>query len=397
MTPSVLRERGEERTAHVTNMELFFDLVFVFAITQLSSHLYDELTWIRVAEAGVMFLALWWAWNYTAWATGWIDPEQTPVMLLLAGLMLLSLVMAASIPDAFGAPGGADRAPAFALAYVALQLLRSGFMVWAFTASHDTVMRRNYAQLMAWSALAGVAWILGAFVTHNDDVRVLIWLAAALIDISAPLHGFWLPRAGATPMRDWSLAGAHLAERCELLLMIANGETVLRLGESFAEAHEHPNVAVAFVLGFLSIFAFWSIYFTHHAVLAAERMEQAEDDQARIGRSGYAYAHMLMVAGVIVLAVATHLAVQHPRDGVSWPFALVSVGGPVLYLVGIAWSKGALGHERISPPLVGCVALALLALAASPLDRLGELGATLIVALVLAVLAERDGRRLHAS
>ncbi len=397
MTRSVLRERGEARTAHVTNMELFFDLVFVFAITQLSSHLYDDLTWLSVAEAGVMFLALWWAWNYTAWATGWIDPERTPVMLLLAGLMLLSLVMAASIPDAFGEPDASGRAPAFALAYVTLQLLRSGFMVAVFTRAGDRVMRRNYAQLLAWSAIAGAGWILGAFVTHNDDVRVLIWLGAALIDISAPLHGFWLPGPGATPMRDWSLAGAHLAERCELLLMIAFGETVLRLGESFAEAHERPNVDLAFVLAFLTIGALWSIYFTHHAVLAAERMEQAEDDQARIGRSGYAYAHMLMVAGVIVVAVATHLAVQHPLAAVSWPFALVGVGGPVLYLGGIAWSKGALGHERTAPPLIGCVALALLALAASPLDRIGELGAALVVALVLAVLAERDGRRLHPS
>jgi low temperature requirement protein LtrA len=397
LTPPVLRERGEERTAHVTNMELFFDLVFVFAITQLSSQLYDDLTFQRTAEAGVMFLALWWAWNYTAWATGWMDPERTPVMLLLAGLMLLSLVMAASIPDAFPRAAAADRAPAFALAYVALQVLRSGFMVWAFSVSSDRVMRRNYAQLLAWSAIAGLGWILGAFVTHDDDVRVLIWLAAALIDIAAPLHGFWLPGAGATPMHDWSLAGAHLAERCELLLMIAFGETVLRLGESFAAAHEHPNVDIAFVLGFLTIFALWSIYFTHHAVLAAERMEQAENDQARIGRSGYAYAHMLMVAGVIVLAVATHLAVEHPREAVTWPFALVGVGGPVLYLGGIAWSKVALGHERLSPPLVGCAALAVLALAVSPLDRLAELGAALLISAVLAVLAERDGRRLHPS
>ena len=397
MTQTVLRDRGEERAASVTNAELFFDLVFVFAFTQLSSHLYDDLTGLRVAEAGVMFLALWWAWNYTAWATGWIDPETTPVMLLMAVLMLLSLVVAASIPDAFPAPGGSDRAPAFALAYVLAQLIRSGFMVWAFQRAQDTVMRRNYAQLLSWSAIAGVIWILGAFVTHDADVRVLIWLAAAVIDIGAPLHGFWLPGAGATPIRDWSLAGAHLAERCELLLMIAFGETVLRLGESFAQAREHPDVDLAFVLAFLVIVSLWTVYFTHHAAFASRRLHTAEDDAARIGRSGYAYAHMAMIAGVIVLAVATHLAVQHPRDAVSWPFALIGLGGPVLYLGGIAWSKVALGHERISPPLAGCVVLVLLGLAVSPLDRLAELGVGLVVALGLAVLAERDGRHLHPS
>lgn len=397
MSTPILRERGDSRTAHVTNMELFFDLVFVFAFTQLSSHLYGDLSWRSAAETAVMFLSLWWAWNDTAWATGWVDPEQTPVMLLLAGLMLLSLVMAASIPDAFPAAGAADRAPAFALAYVVLQLLRSGFMVWAFHAAGDQVMRRNYAQLLAWSAIAGAVWILGAFVTHDDDVRVLIWLGAALINLSGPLHGFWLPGPGATPIGDWSLAGAHLAERCELLLMIAFGETVLRLGESFATARERPDVDVAFVLGFLTIFALWSIYFTHHAVLAAERINEADGDQARIGRSGYAYAHMLMVGGVILLAVATHLAVEHPRDPVTWPFALVAFAGPVLYLGGIAGSKLAVGHARVSPPLVGCAALALLAIAVSPLNRLAELGVALSVAVVLAVLAERDGRRRHSS
>jgi low temperature requirement protein LtrA len=397
VTLSVLRDRGDERAADVTNMELFFDLVFVFAFTQISSHLYNDVTWLRAAEAGVMFLALWWAWNYTAWATGWIDPEQTPVMLLLACLMLLSLVMAASVPDAFPEHGGSDRAPAFALAYVLLQTLRSGFMVWTFRRADDTVMARNYAQLVTWSAIAGVVWIAGAFVTHDNDVRVLIWLGAAAIDVAAPMHGFWLPRRGSTPISEWSLAGGHLAERCQLLLMIAFGEIVLRLGESFTEARERPNVDLAFVLAFVTIFALWSIYFNHHADRSVKRLHLAEDDAARIGRSGYAYAHMVMVGGVIVLAVATHMAVEFPRDPVTWPFALVGVGGPGLYLLGLVWSKRALGEERIAPPLIGCGVLALAALAMSPLDRFAELCAALVVAVVLAVLAERDGRRLQLS
>jgi low temperature requirement protein LtrA len=396
LSAKLLRQRGAAREAHVTNMELFFDLVFVFAIIQLSTHLEADLSWLGAGETAVMGLALWWAWNYTAWATGWIDPEQTPVMVMMGTLMLLSLVMAAAIPDAF-VKQGADRGVAFALAYVALQLLRSGVMVWAFARDRDAVMERNYAQLLAWSAIAGAVWITGACVTQNADLRLVIWLAAALIDLGAPMHGYWLPGRGATPMSDWSLAGAHLAERCQLLLMIAFGETVLRLGESFAEAHEHPNVVLAFVLGFLTSFALWAIYFTHHAEHAAERIHRAEGDAARIGRSGYAYAHMLMVAGVIVLAVAEHLAVLHPHAHVQWSFVLVCVAGPGLYLSGIIWSKAALGHGRVSSPLVGCLALAVLAVAARPFDRLEELSVMLLVAAVLAVLAERDGRRSHSS
>ena len=391
MSTPLLRERGSARAAHVTNMELFFDLVFVFAIVQLASHIYDDLSWLGVAEAGVMFLALWWVWNYTAWATGWIDPEQTPVMGLMACLMLLSLVMAAAIPDAFARGHGADRGPAFALAYVALQLLRSGFMVWAFQRGGDRVMRRNYVQLLGWSAIGGAVWLAGGLLTRDADLRLLIWVIAATVDLVAPLHGFWLPGRGATPMRDWSLAGAHLAERCQLLLMIAFGEILLRLGASFAVTHEHPDVALAFVVGFLTTFALWAIYFTHHAEHAAQRIHQAEADAARIGRSSYAYAHMLMVAGVILVAVADHMGVEHPRAAVSWSFALVCAVGPGLYFVGIAWSKVALGSShRASPPLLGCAALILVGVLASPLGRLGELIAVLLVAAALAMLASRE-------
>src|SRR5712691_11290366 len=124
---TVLRDRKADETPEVTNVELFFDLVYVFAITQLSVYLREHLTDRGALETLVLFLAVWWAWNYTAWATNWIDPEHTVVRLLLVTLMLVSLVMSAAIPRAFG-----SRALAFAGAYVVLQLLRSGFMVAAF-------------------------------------------------------------------------------------------------------------------------------------------------------------------------------------------------------------------------------------------------------------------------
>ena len=135
-------------------MELFFDLVYVFAFTQLSAHLYGDLSWQGGAETAVIFVALWWSWSYTSWATGWIDPERLPVVALLSVLMIASLVMASAIPDAF-----TSRGETFAVAYVAMQLLRSAFMVWAF-GLRDT-MGRNYAQLLAWSAISGVVWIVG--------------------------------------------------------------------------------------------------------------------------------------------------------------------------------------------------------------------------------------------
>ena len=152
-------------------MELFFDLVYVFAITQLSDFLFQDATFRRALEALIMFGAVWWAWNYTAWATNWLDPESIPGALLMIVLMAISLVMSAAIPEAFD-----GRGIPFAFAYVGLQVVRSGFMVWAFTGADDR-MRRNYAQLLAWSCIAGVIWIAGAFVPA--DLRLWLWLARA--------------------------------------------------------------------------------------------------------------------------------------------------------------------------------------------------------------------------
>jgi hypothetical protein len=157
----VLRERSDDASPRVTQMELFFDLVYVFAITQLSDFLFAHRSPRGALEALILFLAVWWAWNYTAWATNWIDPERPPVALLMVVLMAISLVMSAAIPQAFDARG-----LAFAAAYVLLQLVRSGFVVWAFAAGER--MRRNYAQLLAWSAIAAVPWLVGA-VVHRED------------------------------------------------------------------------------------------------------------------------------------------------------------------------------------------------------------------------------------
>ncbi len=371
----VLRDRGEGRTVAVTNVELFFDLVYVFAIIQLSEHLYEHLSVQVALETLVMFLAVWWAWNYTAWATGWIDPQRRRVVALMAVLMVLSLIMSASILDAFSTRD--SRAETFALAYVALQLVRSGFMVWAFPAGDP--MRRNYRHLLVWSAIAGVCWIAGGLV-HGIDLRLVLWAVAAIVDLAAPMHGFWLPGAGHTPMRDWSLAGAHLAERCHLVLMIAFGESVLRLGESFADAHEGPSTVIAFLLGFVLAFALWALYFMFHAESGSEAIHNADDDAARIGRSGYAYAHALMVAGLIVVAVDIHRAIIAPAAASDAAFATACIAGPALYLAGIILFKHSIGQDAMTAPLIGIAALAALGTAASFSTQIVELIAATVVA-----------------
>jgi low temperature requirement protein LtrA len=371
----VLRERGEDQVIHVTNMELFFDLVYVFAIIQLSNELFDHLSLRGAFETGVVFLAVWWVWNYTTWATNWLDPERRPVVVMMAILTAGSLVMASAIPDAFG-----HRGVTFAVSYVVLQVGRSAFMVWAF--GPRTTMGRNYAQLLAWSTIAAVAWLAGAFV-HDQDARLAIWAFAVLLDLGAPIHGYRLPHFGPTPMSDWTLAGGHLAERCQLVLMIAFGESILRLGEEFADARDHPWVVVAFGVGFVLAFSLWGVYFLHHADEGAETIEGAAEDAARIGRSAYAYAHAMMVGGVIVLAVAIHLAMKQPTYGVHPKFAACCLGGVGLYLAGLALFKFSLDQVAPRGSLLAIAALIVVGLATAPSLRLVELAAVAAVAVAL--------------
>jgi low temperature requirement protein LtrA len=292
---------------------------------------------------------VWWAWNYTAWATNWIDPDRVAVRLLLVVLMLLSLVMSAAIPDAFG-----DRALTFAAGYVAIQVIRGAFMVVALRGQR---MSRNYAQLLAWSVMAGVVWIAGALA--DGDARLLVWIVALAIDYAAPLAGFRLPGLGATSMRDWTLAGGHLAERNQLVVIIALGESVLVTGATFSALPGSAAVVTAFVVAFLSSVALWWAYFAHHAEEGA-RTISGTYDPARMGRLGYAYAHAIMVAGIIVAAVGDEEVIAHPSGDLDFATAAVVLGGPALYLAGNALFNRALSGRVPRSRLLAIAILAVL-------------------------------------
>ena len=375
----VLRAQRRDETPEVTTPELFFDLVYVFAVTQLSHTLHAHLDGRGALETLVLFVAVWWAWNYTAWATNWIDPDHAAVRVLMLALMLISLVMSAAIPDAFH-----GRGIAFAAAYVALQVVRSGFMVFAFRGRR---MARNYLQLLTWSCIAGVFWLGGAFV--HGDARLSVWIAAVVVDYAAPLHGFALPRLGRTPMRDWPLAGGHLAERNRLVLLIALGESILAVGATFAGLHWTAGRAGAFAVGFVATATLWWIYFAQ-ALEAAEIVQQAKDP-ARVARGGFAYAHGIMVAGVIVVAVAIELTITEPTADGAWATAATILGGAALYLAGNALYKRALLGSVPTSRLVGLVALACL-MPIAPLTN--RLVISVLAMLVLLALAAWTATRL---
>src|ERR687897_799968 len=177
------RDRAQEQRA--TTLELFYDLVFVFAITQISHLLLDDLSWRGAGRAALVLLVVWWAWNYTTWVTNELDPDSTVVRLVLIGLMLASLLMAVAIPGAFG-----GRALLFAGSYVAIQVGRHSFLTFA-AADAGSIERERAGRILTWFCAAGMLWIAGAL--FDGPERVGLWLAALVLDYCAPLVTFWIP------------------------------------------------------------------------------------------------------------------------------------------------------------------------------------------------------------
>jgi low temperature requirement protein LtrA len=222
---NILRVRKPHEHARVTYVELFFDLVFVFAVTQLSHTMLEHFTPLGMAEVLLLYLAVWWAWMYTSWATNWLDPQYASVRLLLFGLMIAGLLLSTSIPKAFE-----TRGLAFVSAYVAIQIGRSIFMLWAFR-HHNRPNFKNFQRIFCWFSLSTVFWIAGGFA--DAPTRLALWAVAIAIEYLGPSSYFWVPGLGRSNTGEWDVEGGHMAERCGLFVIIALGESVLITGATF--------------------------------------------------------------------------------------------------------------------------------------------------------------------
>src|ERR671926_1467123 len=218
----VRRRRTDEVGQRASTLELFYDLVFVFAITQVSHLLLEHLTWAGAGQALIVLLAVWWSWNYTTWTTNELDTETIPVRLLLLALMLLSLLMSVAIPDAFG-----EHALLFAGSYVAIQVGRHSFLTFA-AAEPRTIERERAGRILTWFVVAGVLWIAGALV--DGPARVAFWLVALALDYGAPLVTFRIPGLPRVAPEAWSIGTEHFTERFGLFIILALGESIVISG-----------------------------------------------------------------------------------------------------------------------------------------------------------------------
>ncbi|CAI8954415.1 Low temperature requirement protein A [Pseudomonas sp. IT-93MI4] len=349
---SLLRGRGSLDSGKVGMVELFFDLVFVFAVTQLSHSLLAHLSILGAVQVALLMVAVWWVWIFTSWITNWLDPEKLPIRLGLFGLMIAGLLLSSSIPKAF-----TERGLMFASAFVFMQVGRTLFAIWAVR-GESLSMTRNFQRILAWLMCSGVFWIAGAFL--DGQQRLLCWALALLIELISPSLYFWVPGLGRSSLSDWNVEGNHMAERCALFVIIALGESLLVTGATFAELTLSATGVMAFLVAVLGSIGMWWVYFDSGAERAHHRIAHSSDP-GRQARIAYTYLHVLIVAGVIVSAVADELVLVHP-DHASDAGILVIVGGPWLFLLGNALFKWVMS-DRPLPPLSHLAGLVLLMLA----------------------------------
>ncbi|HZL20358.1 MAG TPA: low temperature requirement protein A [Polyangia bacterium] len=380
---SLFRARSPGSHRAVTFVELFFDLVFVFAVTQLSHELRAHFSPLGLLETAMLMLAVWWVWIFTAWITNWLDPDRTPVRLMLLVLMLFGLVLSSSIPEAFE-----HRGLIFALAFVGMQVGRTIFMLAAIPPT-DVSLKRNFRRVLVWLAVSAVAWIVGGFAA--DELRLALWGLALVIEYLGPALRFWTPGLGRSSVDDWNVDGPHLAERAGLFIIIALGKSVLVIGDTFAETHWTAARLAAFVAAFVASVAMWWLYFDKGAELGVEQIRRAPNP-GRLGRNAYTYLHLPIVAGIVLFAAGNELALAQPGERADFQTTVGILAGSMLYLVGVGLFKHSVRRRRLVSNMVGLGSLLALWLIARYLPALGLAAAG---ALVLATVAVWETRTLR--
>jgi len=371
---SLRRDAGVEQRA--TTLELFYDLVFVFAVTQVSHLLLHDLTWTGAGRATLILLVVWWSWNYTTWVTNELDPESIVVRLLLIALMLATLLMAIAIPRAFG-----DEALLFVCSYVAIQVGRHAFLTFV-AAGPATIERQRAARILVWFVAAGALWIAGGLA--HGATRTAFWLLALAVDYGAPLVTFWLPGRPPLSPEAWEVGSGHFAERFQLFIIIALGETIVITGATTSELDLGATTLVAFGFAFLSTAALWWLYFNLVATIAERRLARSSN-RTLLARDAYTYLHVVIVAGILLTAVGDELVIAHPTSELGDAELTAVVCGPALYLLAHVALRLRMTGTISGRRLIG--ALACLALAAIGTFAPALVVAGLLVAVLVGVIA----------
>ncbi len=350
----LLRDPDAEKSERVGFIELFFDIVFVFAVTQLAHRLVELPSPRGVAESLVLFLAIWSVWTGTAWVTNRLDVERNLVRLLLLAMMVGGLFQALAIPDAFAYELDAR---GFALVHLALQLGRTLFVLIAFYGRHR-LHQRHALRTFMWMLAAAPFWIAGAL--SSDEERLLWWAAALVVEYGATAARYWVPGIGTSQAADWSVEANHFAERCGLFIIIALGELILITGNTVGDLTLNFYTLTAFLSILVATMSMWWIYFSFSAEKGTEAVEQA-DDSGREARIVYVYLHIPVICGMLLSAAGDEGLVDHPADAAKLADAVRIVGGAALFLAGTFIVKRVICGRFITSHGTGIAAMAVLA------------------------------------
>lgn len=352
---SWIRSHSAERSK-ASFPELFFDLVFVFALIQLSHTLAADFSTTTLGESFLLILAVWWLWIYTTWVTNLLDTDREAVRMLLFALMFGGVLLAIALPEAFG-----DHGVVFAALYCAMQIGRSVFMLVAFRRIDDASYL-TFVRVTVWVLASSLFWMAGAFA--DLELRVLVWSIALLIEYASPLARFWVPSLGTSPRETLDISGEHMAERCALFVILCLGETILTTGRNAAE-HMQSNLTFAvFCSAFLTTGFMWWIYFHHGQQKAADKAEETSAPET-VAHGLFTYGHLPVVAGIILTAVGEDFSLSHPEEQSSINNTLAILGGPALFLAGNIWLKIATAQK---PPLSHIAGVVILILATALLS-----------------------------
>jgi len=301
----------------VTPLELFFDLVFVLAITQCTALMSHHPTWSGLAQGLLVLGMLWWAWVGYAWLTSVIDPEEGAVRLVIFGAMAALLIVSLCVPEAFG-----SLALLFALFYGVVRTAHIALFMLA--SPEDDALRHSVLGLAASTAIAVGLLIAASFL--DGLAQGALWALALLLDMGGP---YFFGSEG------WKLAPGHFAERHGLIVIIALGESIVAIGVA-AAGHVTAGIVAAAVLGVGLTAAMWWAYFDVVALVAGRRLARAEVGRElnEMARDSYSYLHLPMVAGIVLVALGLKTTIGHVDDHLHTVPAFALLGGLALYLLG---------------------------------------------------------------
>ena len=300
----------------VTPLELFFDLIFVLALTQCTALMADDPSWAGLGRGLLILGLMWWGWVGYAWLTSVVDPEEGVVRLIIFGAMAGMLVVALCIPGAFG-----DDAVLFACAYAVVREGQIGLFLLA--SRHDPRLRQSVWGLAGGTTLGVSLLIIGAVI--GGSAQEILWIVALALDMAEP---FFFGAEG------WKLAPSHFAERHGLIMIIALGESIVAIGVGAGTAVDAGVVAAA-VLGIVVAAALWWLYFDVVAKVAEHRLANAEvgREQNEIARDSYSYLHFPMVAGIVLIALGMKKTLADVDDPLKLIPTVALLGGTAAYLL----------------------------------------------------------------